>query len=136
MHDEGPVREAMDKMTQRVRELEARNATLEVAAAQKRKLLRTGTRGLERGQKAEVQGDRRARAQGSATLSATSTRLTALAAVWLLQARDHRFHPLQRFWLEKDFPLMSHIKNNLDNHHGQRHSVESWTVDARHNSSQ
>ena len=54
----------------------------------------------------------------------------------LLQARDHRFHPLQRFLLEKDFPFVSHIKNNLDNYHGQRHSVEMRTVDARHNSSQ
>ena len=28
----------------------------------------------------------------------------------------------------------SHQKNNLDNYHGQRRSVEIWTVDARHNS--
>ena len=30
----------------------------------------------------------------------------------------------------------SHQKNNLYNYHGERHSVEIWTVDARHNSSQ
>ena len=41
--DAGPLREAMDRMTQRVRDLEARTETLEMAAAQREELLRTGT---------------------------------------------------------------------------------------------
>ena len=85
-------------------------------------------RGRARGQEAEVYGVRRRRAQGLATSSATSTRPTALAAGRLLPARDHSFHPLQRFWLEKDFPLVSLIKKQpgqLPRRTSQRGNLDS-----------
>ena len=52
----------------------------------------------------------------------------ALAACRRPQARDHCYHPLQRYWLEKDFQFGSHIKKQpgqLPQRTSQRGNLDS-----------